>query len=89
MNTPIEIVSNAKVKLSLTANQWQLYDIAGVKAATRKINSGVAKALNKKDIEGAYKVLENFREFGATDTEPRWVLQSIMEKMGLEDDYGM
>ena len=89
MNSSIEIVSNAKVKLSLTANQWQLYaDMPGAKAAARKINSEVAKALNKKDIEGAYKALENFQKFGATDTEPRCVLQSIMRKMGLEDDYG-
>jgi hypothetical protein len=90
MNTPIEIVSNAKVKLSLTADQWQLYaDMPGAKAAARKINSEVAKALNKGDIKAAYESLRKFRQFGATDTEPCCVLLSIMEKMGLEDTYGI
>lgn len=90
MNSPVEIVSNAKVKLSLTADQWQLYaDMPGAKAAARDINLTVAKALNNGDIEGAYKALEDFRQFGATDTEPRNVLQYIIEKMGLDDDYGM
>jgi hypothetical protein len=71
-----------KVKLTLTANEWYLYDISGAKQAAREINTKVAKALNNNDIQGAYEVLQEYRKYGATDTEPTAVLNEIMDKMG-------
>jgi hypothetical protein len=71
-----------KVKLSLTARDWQLYDMPGAKAAARSINSRVAKALNAGDGDAAFAVLDEYSKFGAGDTEPRMVLNHIMDKMG-------
>jgi hypothetical protein len=71
-----------KVKLALTEDDWQLYNMPGSKKAAREINTKVAKALNNNDIQGAYEVLQEYREYGATDTEPTAVLNEIMDKMG-------
>lgn len=71
-----------RVKLSLTARDWQLYDIPGAKAAARSMNSKVAKALNAGDTDGAIEILTQYQKFGARDTEPEEVLCAIMEKMG-------
>ena len=70
-----------KVKLSLTADDWQLYDIAGAKQAAREMNTKVAKALNNNDTEAAYEVLQEYSMYGAADTEPTMVLNAIMDKM--------
>jgi hypothetical protein len=70
-----------QVKLSLTAIQWQLYDTPGAKAAARSMNSRIAKALNVGDDKAAFKVLKDYAEFGACDSEPQYVLNYIMDKM--------
>lgn len=79
---PSGIDIKCKVKLSLTADQWQLYDKPGAKAAARSMNAKIAKALNARDINGAYAVLSEYSKFGAYDTEPMMVLDMIMDKMG-------
>jgi hypothetical protein len=71
-----------KVKLSLTADDWQLYDKPGVKAVARSMNAKIAKALNAGDFHAAFAVLREYRDFGASDTEPEVVLNQIMDKMG-------
>lgn len=70
-----------KVKLTLTEDDWQLYNMPGSKKAAREINSKVAKALNNNDIQGAYEVLQEYSMYGAADTEPTVVLNAIMDKM--------
>ena len=77
----MSIEIKCKVKLSLTAEQWRLYDIPGARAAARSINAGVAKALNSGDQDKAVDVLESFSKFGATDSEPMGVLNYIMDEM--------
>ncbi len=71
-----------KVKLSLTARQWQLYTMPGAAAAARSMNAKVAKALNAGDCDAAFAILDEYSKFGAGDTEPRMVLNHIMDKMG-------
>jgi hypothetical protein len=71
-----------KVKLSLTADEWALYDKPGVKAVARSMNAKVAKALNAGDFHAAFAVLREYQDFGASDTEPEAVLNVIMDKMG-------
>jgi hypothetical protein len=84
MNEKIQI--KCKVKLSLTAYDWQLYDIPGAKAAARSMNAKVAKALNAGDLNGAVQVLYTHSEFGAADSEPLWVLNCIAKKMGFDKE---
>jgi hypothetical protein len=80
MNEKIQI--KCKVKLSLTADDWALYDMPGAKAAARSMNAKVAKALNAGKFHDAYAVLREYKNFGACDTEPEVVLNQIMDKMG-------
>jgi hypothetical protein len=78
------VIIKKAIELKLTANDWQLY------TATRDCNL-VAAILNTKiaDIinastnkDEAYnqgcKFLEDYSEFGAGDTEPRYVLRNIL-----------
>ena len=85
----VEIHKKFKVKLSLTAEDWQLYTMPGSKAAARSMNSRIGKALSAADIDGAYKVLSSFSKYGAYDSEPCWVLEKIIMMMGLNknDSY--
>lgn len=80
INSAIQI--KCKVKLSLTAREWQLYSMPGAAAAARSMNAKVAKALNANDGNAAFAVLDEYQKFGASDTEPRMVLNHIMDKMG-------
>lgn len=82
----VEIRKKFKVKLSLSAEDWDLYTMPGSKAAARSINSRVGKALSEADIAGAYKVLSSFSKYGAYDSEPCWVLRKIICMMGIEND---
>lgn len=82
----VEIRKRFKVKLSLSADDWNLYTMPGSKSAARSINSRVGKALSAADIDGAYKVLSSFKKYGAYDTEPCWVLTQIIRMMGIDED---
>ena len=74
----------SKIKLNLTARQWQLYsDMDGVEDAATAMNVLIAESLNAGRVNEAYEVLQKFRRFGAADSEPYWVLEDIVQKMGL------
>lgn len=75
-----------KVKLSLTADDWQLYSKPGSKMAARSMNKHVAACLNGGDLNGAVQVLYTYSEFGAADSEPLWVLNCIAKKMGFDKE---
>jgi len=79
-----EISIESKVKLNLTARQWQLYsDMDGVEDTAQAMNVLIAESLNAGRVNEAYEVLQKFRRFGAADSEPYWVLENIIRKMGL------
>ena len=74
----------SKIKLNLTAKQWQLYsDMEGVEDAAQAMNTLIAEELNAGRVNGACEVLQKFRRFGAADGEPYWVLESIMRAMAI------
>lgn len=74
----------SKIKLNLTARQWHLYsDMDGVEDAATAMNVLIAESLNAGRVNEAYEVLQKFRRFGAADSEPYWVLEDIVRKMGL------
>lgn len=74
----------SKIKLSLTARDWQLYDLPGKAAAARSLNKSVAAALNTGDVNAAYKALSTQSKFGAADSEGYGVVERLARKMGLE-----
>ena len=77
----------SKIKLNLTAKQWQLYsDMEGVEDAAQAMNTLIAEELNAGRVNGACEVLQKFRRFGAADSEPYWVLENIVRKMGLAEE---
>lgn len=78
----VEIIK--QVKLTLSVEQWELFNMKGVSSVVNKINTGIEKAINSNtNKETAYgvaiKVLELYSDFGASDTEPRNKLEHILE----------
>lgn len=77
--SPIKITKT--LELSLSADEWSLYNIEGRDAAALAINSGVAEALNAGNPRAAHAVLRSFEDFGAADTEGNVMLLYIVGKM--------
>ena len=70
----------------LTANDWQLYTVPGHTKAARTLNNELKVCVNqggtKEDVrQMMYLIMDNLREFGAYDTEPRSVLESILDEI--------
>ncbi len=73
--------------INLSAAEWQLYDKEGADLAAHKMNRELEQCLVEGDFNNAYsRVLSPHREFGATDTEPEYVLQNILKSLGLQTD---
>lgn len=84
MNRKITITG---VKLALDANDWQLYP--GAEHVAAAINAAVAENVAEGRIttrRAAEAVMAEHSRFGATDTEPRWVLHDLLDAIfGKED----
>lgn len=71
------------VSLCLTAEDWQLYDLPGAGLAAKGLNIAVENAVNSgmgineaaREVE---KTMEALGEYGASDTEPRYVLDDLI-----------
>jgi Uri superfamily endonuclease len=80
------MVINKTITLHLTPRAWHLYTtMKFVELVADYLNKHVADAFNHSETKAealtqAELVLENVREFGATDTEPREVLYSLADK---------
>lgn len=80
------MVINKTITLHLTPRQWHLYTtMKFVELVADYLNKHIADAFNQSDqilvaITHAEKVLDNVREFGASDSEPREVLYSLARK---------
>jgi hypothetical protein len=67
----------------LTADDWQLYDMDGVEEVAKSLNTSLAYAV---DLNNGREYVETFMGvamrrydmFGAFDTEPRYVLQALL-----------
>ena len=79
MNKRIEITK--KVRLTLTADDWELYHIVGRNAAARALNMKIAAALNSNDRVAASRALTAHSEHGADDTEGHCMLREIIRKL--------
>lgn len=83
----MSLIINKKVELNYSADKWQLYtasmncDEAAQelnKAFTEAVNSGLGKLEVYKSVEA---VMRKYDNFGATDSEPRWVLEDLIRKV--------
>ena len=80
--------------VGLTANQWELYSsMKGSASVARILNNTFTKAVNsgKSPVEVRKAVeakMEKYASNGACDTEPRWVLNSLMVHVFGESDAG-
>lgn len=78
--------SPRKVTLALSAMDWQLYSsMEGVEEVAVKINKAVEVAINESTtkIEAGRKVdevLNTYRKFGASDTEPCGVARDLLRR---------
>lgn len=78
------VIIKRTIKLQLTAEQWQLYTSSmDCRMAARTINSKVARIINAaSDKDQAYRnaceVLNLYSDFGASDSEPRYVLRKVL-----------
>lgn len=72
------------VTIPSTARDWQLYTtMKGVGAAAKALTDTLTTALrlgeSRVDIENAMiEVMRKYEDFGADDTEPRWVLANTL-----------
>jgi hypothetical protein len=72
------------VALTLTADDWQLYDLEGRDTVALRLNRLVEESINEAHtmsdaIKGINEALVYFRHFGANDSEgvavARWIMQ--------------
>lgn len=87
MTQKVQVIKHSiKVKLNLTADDWQLYNIAGRNVAARGLNSAVSKKLAAGDLTGWYSVLSKYRKWGASDTEGYMTVHKILDHCGVDID---
>lgn len=78
-------------ELTYDANDWELYSSEyGSEESAKRLNEAVIDAVNSSDTanEASQKVEPAFaleRDFGASDSEPRWHLRNILRKVYGED----
>lgn len=86
LDKKIDISDKRKLTLNLTTGDWQLYSsMEGSSDAAASINKEIASIFNKckkKSESAAHEaindVLVKYREFGASDSEPRHVAEDLV-----------
>jgi hypothetical protein len=76
------VTVETKLTIELTRKDWQLYDTINP-TEVEIMNAGLEKALNQANspaeaLTEANKVLSQYRQHGATDTEPYGVLDRLL-----------
>jgi hypothetical protein len=75
------------VNLTLTADQWELYDIPGRDGAAFQLNRALEEIINDPEIPQkhkllrCHKILGGFGDYGANDTEGYHVVDCIFERL--------
>lgn len=79
----IEVISNPQVRLSLTADDWQLYDGMGYEgrdSVAEALNRGIVEVINDtygRKMGRCSNVLDQWSHYGAADTEGYDMLDTI------------
>jgi hypothetical protein len=78
------VIIKKAMTLELTGDDWDLYTCAmDCEPAAKAINIEVAAIINTASSKDkayfeACKVLDRYSEFGASDSEPRYVLRNVL-----------
>jgi hypothetical protein len=82
----LKLTKITKVSLSLTADDWQLYDVFGRddiarylnKTLEANVNAGVGISEIKKVMQNAF---DDYPLYGANDSEPKYLLDVLLLKI--------
>ncbi len=84
----MRVVSTHKVTgLDYSASRWQLFDdMNGVASAAQALNNSFMEAVNsgksREQVGTAMdKTMDKYSKFGAFDTEPRGVLEDLLDEV--------
>lgn len=78
------------VDVELSPEEWQLFtDMPGAMEAARQLNIAASEALSLSTREAAKEhfnvARDEWAEYGAADTEPRWVFEDLCDEVfGME-----
>ena len=81
----VSIHKTVTVAITLTADQWDLYtDMVGADEVAAVLNATLADAVNRGEPREKVqplmeKEMYKHRAFGASDTEPRYALQDVLD----------
>lgn len=84
----IELQSvKVKAKISLTADDWQLYsNVPGRNLTAKRLNRAVERKLAKGEIDTVHEALYPFSKWGAADSEGFWALSKILRDLGFDPE---
>lgn len=80
-----------KVKVTLSADEWDLYTTS-MKCgnAAKGLNAAASKALSCGDSDEAYRIFREaqlaWADYGAYDSEPSWVFAKLHQRVFGGDD---
>lgn len=72
--------------LDYDADRWELYQMGGVANVAAALNNSFMTAVNagkdRDEVESAvWKTMDKYSKFGAWDTEPRGVLDDLIDEV--------
>lgn len=75
-----------QIELTMTADDWDLYDMPESKKAAEAINYVIMREFNAGEHRESVRfkaevVMARYRECGASDTEPRYILDGLLDKL--------
>lgn len=82
--------SLGRIDVNLTADQWGLFTHSmdcteAADALNQVVEDNVNLGLDRDEVEvEVYKIMDTYSDYGASDTEPRVVLTSILDELYAE-----
>lgn len=81
----LKVETQHKVELNWDADMWELYTVSmdcteAAEALNKAFVDSVNAGLDRMHVEMAVnKVQQQYRKFGANDSEPEWHLQDLLD----------
>ena len=86
----IEFLAGPNVRLSYTADDWQLYKLDGREDVAAQLNKEIARRAAKSPTVKEFStnnILEPFSKWGACDSEGWHMLEAILAKIYKTEDH--
>lgn len=86
-----QITRTVKINAQFTAEQWQLYSSmdcgAAVDSLNMTLNYHVNHGSDRRTTQAAmHKAMNQYSKYGATDSEPLWFLQDVLDRIFGEEE---